>query len=136
MPSQQTLTRIASLAATTDKDKNAQHATEEVMAFCVALDPSFIDAALCAPHKVKEAMPSDSSFKLIWDSGATHSITNNKSDFIEPIRSVGFFKTLTGLARGLLITGVGTVGSTVLDVNGKPRTLKVEAYLVPKSPVS
>ena len=131
MPSQETLNQVASTA----ENNNPQQAAEEVMAFCVAMDPSFIDAALCAPHKVKEAMPSDSSFKLIWDSGATHSITNNKSDFIGPIRSVGFFKTLTGLARGLLITGVGTVGWTVMDVNGKPRTLKVEAYLVPKSPV-
>ena len=82
---------------------------EEVMAFCVTLDPSFLEAALCAPHKVKEAMPSDSSFKVIWDSGASHCITNNKDDFEGPIRSAGIFKTLSGLAKGLVIRGVGTV---------------------------
>ncbi len=116
-------------------DRDNSRKADEVVAFCVAMDPNFINAALCAPHKVKEAMPTDSSFKLIWDSGASHCITNNSKDFVGPIRSAGFMKTLTGLARGLVIKGVGTVTWTVLDVNGKPRTLKMEAYLVPKSPV-
>ena len=135
-PSQEELDRVASAAARLGQENHNPHRlAEEVMAFCVALDPTFIEAALCAPHKVKDAMPPDGSFKIIWDSGATHSITNDSKDFIGPIRSVGVCKTLTGLARGLMITGVGTVGWTVLDINGKPRTLKVEAHLVPKSPV-
>ena len=133
MPTQEELDRVASVAA--DPPEHRTQKADEVMAFCVAMDPNFINAALCAPHKVKGAMPADSSFKLIWDSGASHCITNNKQDFIGPIRSAGFLKTLTGLARGLVIRGVGTVAWTVLDVNGKPRTLKLEAYLVPKSPV-
>lgn len=131
MPSQDDLDQCA---AQTPRRSSA-HQVDEVMAFCVAMDPSFVHAALCAPHKVKEAMPPDSSFKVIWDSGASHCITNNAKDFIGPIRSAGLLKTLTGLATGLHIKGVGTVAWTVLDLNGKPRTLKLDAYLVPKSPV-
>ena len=139
LPSQEHLDRAAHSGTRPDPPDGGHCAqtrhAEEVMAFCVTLDPSFIDAALCAPHKVKEAMPPDSSFKLIWDSGASHCITNNKQDFVGPVRSAGIFKTLTGLAKGLVIRGVGTVAWTVLDTNGKPRTLKMEAYYVPKSPV-
>ena len=135
MPSQDDLDRAASSATIPEQHPNPAQQVDEVVAFCVALDPTFIHAALCAPHKVKEAMPPDSSFRLIWDSGASHCITNNKKDFIGPIRSAGLIKTLTGLARGLFIRGVGTVAWTVLDVNGKPRTLKVDAYFVPGSPV-
>ena len=113
----------------------ASSQVDQAMAFCVALDQSFVDAALTAPHKVKEAMEPDSSFKIIWDSGASHSISNCREDFVGTVRPPGLVKQLTGLARGLFIKGVGTVAWTVLDINGKPRTLKMEAYFVPKSPV-
>ena len=137
MPTQQELNRVASLSAqesTNHREADYRH-TDQVMAFCLNLDESFLHAALTAPHKLKGAMSQDGSFRLIWDSGASHSITNQKSDFIGPIRSAGIVKTLTGLAKGLWIRGIGTVGWTVVDVNGKPRTLKVEAHYVPGSPV-
>ena len=137
MPTQQELNRAASLSAQDSKEHReaAYHRADQVMAFCVNLDENFLHAALTAPHKLKGAMSEDGSFRLIWDSGASHSITNKKSDFVGPIRSAGIVKTLTGLAKGLWIRGIGTVGWTVVDVNGKPRTLKVEAYYVPGSPV-
>ena len=43
----------------------------------MALGPTFIEVALCAPHKVKEAMAPDGSFKIIWDSSATCSMLFN-----------------------------------------------------------
>jgi hypothetical protein len=108
---------------------------DQVMAFMTAMDDSFIHAALTAPHKMKEVMKNGSTFKLIWDSGASHCISNCLDDFIGPLESTGLLKQLTGLAQGLHIKGVGTVEWTVLDVNGVPRTLSVRAYYVPKSPV-
>jgi len=106
------------------------------MAFFTAMDEEFVHAALTAPHKLKEAMPEESSFKIIWDSGASHCITNNRADFANnPLRTNGLLNQLSGLATGLFIQGAGTIEWTVLDVNGAPRTLKVDAYYVPNSPV-
>ena len=108
---------------------------DQVMAFCTAMDDSFIHAALTAPHKLKEFMKNGTTFKVIWDSGASHCITNTLDDFAGPLRSTGLLKQLTGLAHGLHIKGVGTVKWTVLDINGIPRTLSIDAYYVPKSPM-
>ena len=106
------------------------------MAFCTAMDEDFIHAALTAPHKIKEKMKDGSAFKIIWDSGASHCITNNIDDFANnPLRTAGVLKQLTGLAFGLQIKGVGAVEWTVLDINGMPRTLSLDAYYVPRSPV-
>ena len=108
---------------------------EQAVAYFFSLTSSLLSAVLMAPHKLKESMSDDSSFRLVWGSGASHSISNNKGDFVEPLRSTGVLKKLAGLAQGVNIQGVGRVEWTVTDVNGSPRTLSVDAYYVPNSPV-
>ena len=94
----------------------------------------FLHAACLAPHKLKAEMDADASFQLIWDSGASYCISPDEKDFVE-LREPGVLKTLTGLASGLHIKGIGVVEWTVLDVNGQPRILRLPAYYVPKCPV-
>jgi len=101
---------------------------------CSEMASNFIKAALLAPHKLKQEDP-ESTFQLIWDSGASHCITNDEKDFVGPIERPGLLKKLTGLAKGLHIKGVGSVEWTVLANDGSHRTLRVPAYYVPESPV-
>lgn len=108
---------------------------DKFVAFMAGADESFVQATLMAPQKVRDAMRPESSFQLIWDSGASVCISNNQADFVNGIRSPGLIKTLTGLASGLKIKGVGEVAWTVLDVNGAPRTLVLPCFYVPNSPV-
>ena len=43
--------------------------------------PSPLKVALMAPSKLRAEMPKESVSSIIWDSGASLSITNNKTDF-------------------------------------------------------
>ena len=42
-----------------------------------------LHAILQAPTKLRDTMPKDRSFPIIWDSGASISVTNNKANFVE-----------------------------------------------------
>ncbi|CAB9513529.1 Retrotransposon protein [Seminavis robusta] len=94
-----------------------------------------LKAAFIAPHQLQGALSKEAVFQIIWDSGASHSITNDPRDFCGKMKSPGLIRTLTGLATGLQIKGTGTVAWTVLDVHGHPRTLQIPAYYLPESPV-
>ena len=76
-------------------------------------------------HKAK-------TFPLIWDSGASVCVTNNRSDFIEfsPNSSIS---SLGGYAIGHEgeVKGQGTVLWSVETENGVLRTLKLPAYYLP-----
>jgi hypothetical protein len=110
--------------------------TSQILAFLVGLDEeTALKAALMAPHMLREELEDGSSFEVVWDSGASHSITHCKEDFHGEIKNPGIIKKLTGLARGLNIKGVGTVAWTFLNADGDPRTIMVPAYYVPGSPV-
>lgn len=108
---------------------------ESAVAFQVGHTDS-VTAAMTAPHKLKDAMKLGASFQLIWDSGASICITNDKSDFCEgTLTGPGIVKRLTGLAKGMHIKGRGTVAWTVQDIHGQLRTLELPAYCyVPSSP--
>jgi len=80
-------------------------------------------------------MRPSATFVIIWDSGASHSISHCKNDFVGEIKSPGVLKRLSGLAKGLDIAGVGEVLWTFIDTDGKFRHVKVPAYYIPKSPV-
>ena len=90
---------------------------------------------LQAPHKLRAQLNNGASFEVIWDSGASHTITNDKNDFVGPIQSAGIIKQLTGLAAGLNIKGVGTIAWSFHDQQGTLRTIQLPAYYVPASPV-
>jgi transposase InsO family protein len=97
--------------------------------------PSRFRTALQAPAKFRNAMKKESTFSIIWDSGASISISPNKEDFVGPITSPGIGTRLNGIVKGLSIQGKGHVMWTVLDTSGQLRALKIPAYYVPQARV-
>ena len=72
------------------------------------------------------------NFKVIWDSGASLSITPDSRDFVGPITQPQMSSVLSGIVKGTQITGEGLIMWEVKDVNGNPRVIKTKGYLVPK----
>jgi transposase InsO family protein len=97
--------------------------------------PSCFRMALQAPAKFRNALKKESTFSIIWDSGASISISPNKEDFVGPMTSPGIGTRLKGIVKGLSIQGKGHVMWTVLDTSGQLRALKVPAYYVPQARV-
>jgi hypothetical protein len=91
--------------------------------------------ALQAPTKFLSSIGKEKVSKVIWDSGASVSISHCKSDFVGDLNPPPIFVKLKGLAKGLKIEGMGYVMWAVLDTRGMLRMLKLPAYYVPKTPV-
>jgi hypothetical protein len=89
--------------------------------------------ALQAPAKFRNAMKKESTFLVIWDSGASISISPNKDDFIGTMDSPGIGTRLKGIVKGMSIQGKGHVMWVVLDTSGQLYALKVPAYYVPQA---
>ena len=99
------------------------------------LNPATLRMALQAPAKFRSSLPKNASYPIIWDSGASLSISPNKKDFVGPYTKATTALRVKGLANGLRIEGRGHVLWSVLDVKGQLRMLKVPAYHVPGSRV-
>ena len=88
--------------------------------------------ALQAPSRMRESLgPKANTSPIIWDSGASISITPDLSDFEGPVSSPGTITQLKGIAKGLQIKGQGEVTWAVHDQLGNLRLLKVPAFHVP-----
>ncbi|KAI2513070.1 hypothetical protein MHU86_1362 [Fragilaria crotonensis] len=84
------------------------------------------------PARMREALgPKANTSPIIWDSGASISITPDLSDFEGPVTSPGTITQLKGIAKGLQIKGQGEVTWAVHDQLGNLRLLKVPAFHVP-----
>jgi hypothetical protein len=70
--------------------------------------------------------------KVIWDSGASISISHDRADFVGPIDESPN-ERLSSLADGVAVAGRGHVAWSFLDTKGMLRTLKLPAYYVPAS---
>jgi hypothetical protein len=70
------------------------------------------------------------TFDLIWDSGASLSISNDRNDFVGAISTTPG-QTISGISEGLLIEGHGTVAWHFMDKDNKMQTLLLPAYYVP-----
>jgi hypothetical protein len=68
--------------------------------------------------------------KVVWDSGASLSISNERSDFVGPLDEAPTGH-LRCLADGIRIEGISHVAWTFLDCQGMLRTLKLPAYYAP-----
>jgi hypothetical protein len=71
------------------------------------------------------------SFPVIWDTGASLSVSHEAADFVSEVKPPPAPLVLKGLAKGLNIVGVGTIEWLVASEDGTPRLLRLEAYLVP-----
>jgi hypothetical protein len=97
--------------------------------------PSCFKMALQPPARFRNAMRKESTFSVIWDSGASISISSNRDDFVGPMSSAGMGVRLKGIVKGLPIQGQGHVMWTMLDTSGQLRALKLPAYHVPQARV-
>jgi len=90
-----------------------------------------LKSAFASPQATRDAIDSKKYFDVIWDSGASISISHCKSDFTGPIESVGMGITLQGIAKGVRVMGKGTVNWSFTDNTGQLRTLSLDALYVP-----
>jgi Reverse transcriptase (RNA-dependent DNA polymerase) len=82
------------------------------------------------PTMLFQGPPAD-TFPVIWDSGATRSITAYRSDFVGPITPPSVPLILGGIASGLRVEGLGTVEWSFLSDCGRLLTLPIPAFYVP-----
>ena len=85
---------------------------------------------LSAPAKAVNNMKPKTKFNVIWDTGASVSISPCKEDFIEFSADTDE-TTLVGISNGLKVKGSGIVEWCVMDMNGGIRKFKVRALYVP-----
>lgn len=95
--------------------------------------PNGFKAALQAPARLRDAMPKHATFAVIWDSGASLSVSPDERDFVGPMTKPAIWTRLKGLAKGLVVQGQGHVLWAVLDTTGMLRLLKVPAFYVPRA---
>jgi hypothetical protein len=97
--------------------------------------PSCFKMVMQAPARFRNALRKESCFSIIWDSGASISISPDKDDFVGPLTSPGIGTKLKGIVTGLSIQGQGHVMWAIPDTSGQLRAIKVPAYLVPQARV-
>ena len=73
-----------------------------------------------------------STFSVVWDSGASVSITFDKGDFLN-YSSQSHLKKLNSVGGTHDVVGEGEVLWSIVDTKGHLRHLKVKAYYVPSS---
>ena len=88
-------------------------------------------AAFMSPQRFRQAVKHKNSFSVIWDSGASISVTSDKNDFLGKIESVPVYMRLVGVARGLKIQGKGIVRWCIQGVDGQLRILELPALYIP-----
>lgn len=102
-------------------------------AFLFELIPTFLErVAMLAPSRFISSIPFDSSLSVIWDSGASITISPDKRDFVGKVVKPSTMTQLKGIAKGLRIEGEGRVCWSFHDTNGQLRTLELPAYYVLK----
>jgi len=78
----------------------------------------------------------DDKFEIIFDTGATMSVTGFKEDFVDhKVEPLDGINVLRGIAKDVPIVGRGTVSWNVIDDDGNVRELLVQAYFAPQCPV-
>ena len=86
-----------------------------------------------APSKLRAEMPKESVSSIIWDSGASLSITNDKTDFHGTLKLCPYkYLKVKGVAQAIKVHVQGTVLWGVLDEPGMLRTLKSDRLVHPR----
>jgi len=81
-------------------------------------------------------LPKGSTFHVMWDSGASISVSPHQNDFVSTFDSSCQAQPWSkGPAKGLSIRGSGHVAWSFHETNGVLRTLKVPAPHIPDCPV-
>ena len=115
----------AAFIATLDEEEQSRIPTWILEAFKTGKEST------SSPEEPKEA----SKRKVIWDSGASISISPSRDDFVGPISSVPSTARINGLLKGAKIAGKGYVAWSFIDKTGMLRTVKLPAYYLPQAKV-
>ena len=91
---------------------------------------TILHMALQSTDRFRESLPKTATFPVIWDSGASISITPDCKDFVGPISTPGPITQLQGIAKGLQIEGQGHALWAIQDTLGNLPIIRVPAYLV------
>ena len=68
---------------------------------------------------------------VIWDTGASVTISNAKEDFGDTYKKASTIDVISGISKGLKVLGKGTVKWNIQDSTGQFRTLELPALHVP-----
>ena len=92
-----------------------------------------LHAILQAPTKLRDTMPKDGSFPIIWDSGASISVMNNKANFLTFTKVSPRNNNIMGVVQGLKFSRFGEVLWSFLDEKGTLRSVKLPALYIPSA---
>ncbi|CAJ1959927.1 unnamed protein product [Cylindrotheca closterium] len=109
--------------------KNAdipQRFSKVINCFRAAMNPDELRSDMSGDEKTTR-------YPIIWDSGATTSISPYKDDFVGKLEPAPLGLKLRGIASGLEIKGIGHVAWSVVDTTGMLQTIKVPALYVPSA---
>lgn len=85
-----------------------------------------------SPSDKRVYISSDDSLPIVIDSGASLSLSPNLDDFVETPKPCAL-SNLHGLSGTTEVLGIGTVEWTVIDLFGVVKTIRCQAYYVPKA---
>ena len=96
-----------------------------------AQNPACMRAALQKPPVLQFMLAKEATFPIIWDSGASISISHCRDDFVGPLLPPGPFTRIQGITKGLKVEGRGHVMWAMRDSTGQLRLIKVPALYIP-----
>jgi hypothetical protein len=74
-----------------------------------------ITACLMKPIALSCHLKSSSRFGLIWDSGASVSLSYDKEEFVGELKRPSTIMKLKGIAKGIQIEGIGHAAFSMTD---------------------
>ena len=107
-------------------EQTTSHANYALLSYEQLLDESHAGLFLSAHW--------NGNFLVVWDTGASHSITNDPSDFVW-MTEVDEETSVQGVGNSVKIKGFGLILWRVYSDNGNIITIKVFGYYVPDTPV-
>ena len=84
------------------------------------------------PSAFAAGLDAGEAFPVIWDTGASYTVSPCTADFIDGIQPLATPIVLDGLATGLAVQGHGTVRWVVRAVDGTFKTVEMGAFYTPR----
>ena len=83
-----------------------------------------LKVALQAPAKLQMAMPTEASYPIVWDSGASVSVSNDATDFQGTLTMANASPIqVKGVSQGVTVSGQGMVLWYLMDTTGILRAI-------------
>jgi hypothetical protein len=76
---------------------------------------------------------SNKTVEILWDTGATLSVTPHKTDYVTTIKITGSNQIMKGIAKGFKIQVIGEVEYNITTIQGDIVCIRTPAYYVPES---